>query len=115
MSWLRSTTRASAAGSATTADFYPTQLRPTLIRIDAYVVRWARRKFKCATSPEVFESGLLRYARLRLPVRTTGSYAMATAGYRGAVRLERVMHGFWGTPPGNSSTARPRSVSLPRE
>jgi RNA-directed DNA polymerase len=26
--------------------FYPTQLRPTLIRIDAYVIRWARRKFK---------------------------------------------------------------------
>jgi len=26
--------------------FFPTQLRPTLIRIDAYVIRWARRKFK---------------------------------------------------------------------
>jgi RNA-directed DNA polymerase len=26
--------------------FYPTQLRPTLQRIDAYVIRWARRKFK---------------------------------------------------------------------
>jgi hypothetical protein len=26
--------------------FYPMQLRPTLIRIDAYVIRWARRKFK---------------------------------------------------------------------
>jgi RNA-directed DNA polymerase len=26
--------------------FYPTQLRPTLRRIDAYVIRWARRKFK---------------------------------------------------------------------
>jgi RNA-directed DNA polymerase len=26
--------------------FYPTQLRPTLKRIDAYVIRWARRKFK---------------------------------------------------------------------
>jgi hypothetical protein len=26
--------------------FYKTQLRPTLIRIDAYVIRWARRKFK---------------------------------------------------------------------
>jgi RNA-directed DNA polymerase len=26
--------------------FYKTQLRPTLIRIDAYVVKWARRKFK---------------------------------------------------------------------
>jgi hypothetical protein len=26
--------------------FYHTQLRPTLTRIDAYVTRWARRKFK---------------------------------------------------------------------
>jgi RNA-directed DNA polymerase len=26
--------------------FYRTQLRPTLRRIDAYVIRWARRKFK---------------------------------------------------------------------
>jgi group II intron reverse transcriptase/maturase len=26
--------------------FYKTQLRPTLVRIDAYVIRWARRKFK---------------------------------------------------------------------
>ena len=27
-------------------NFYHTQLRPTLTRIDAYVIRWARRKFK---------------------------------------------------------------------
>jgi hypothetical protein len=26
--------------------FYKTQLRPTLTRIDPYVIRWARRKFK---------------------------------------------------------------------
>ena len=26
--------------------FYRTQLRPTLRRIDAYVIRWARRKYK---------------------------------------------------------------------
>ena len=26
--------------------FYQTQLRPTLKRIDAYVIRWARRKYK---------------------------------------------------------------------
>ena len=26
--------------------FYKTQLRPTLTRIDLYVIRWARRKFK---------------------------------------------------------------------
>ena len=27
-------------------NFYRTQLRPTLKRIDLYVIRWARRKFK---------------------------------------------------------------------
>jgi Group II intron, maturase-specific domain len=27
-------------------NFYRTQLRPTLQRIDIYVIRWARRKFK---------------------------------------------------------------------
>ena len=27
-------------------NFYRTQLRPTLQRIDLYVIRWARRKFK---------------------------------------------------------------------
>jgi hypothetical protein len=26
--------------------FYKTQLRPTVKRIDLYVIRWARRKFK---------------------------------------------------------------------
>src|ERR1700746_1082390 len=26
--------------------FYRTQLRPTIKRIDAYVIRWARRKYK---------------------------------------------------------------------
>jgi RNA-directed DNA polymerase len=26
--------------------FYKTRLRPTLRRIDAYVIRWARRKYK---------------------------------------------------------------------
>jgi RNA-directed DNA polymerase len=43
--WQRCTIRASAAGS-TTSHFYHTQLRPTLTRIDAFLVRWARRKFK---------------------------------------------------------------------
>ena len=27
-------------------NFYRTQLRPTLQRIDLYVIRWARRKYK---------------------------------------------------------------------
>ena len=28
------------------SNFYPTRLRPTLKRIDLYVIRWARRKYK---------------------------------------------------------------------
>jgi RNA-directed DNA polymerase len=28
------------------SSFYKTQLRPTLTRIDAFVIRWARRKYK---------------------------------------------------------------------
>ena len=32
--------------------FYQTQLRPTLKRIDAYVIRWARRKFKRLRPPD---------------------------------------------------------------
>jgi|RhiMetStandDraft_4_1073278.scaffolds.fasta_scaffold36230_2 Group II intron, maturase-specific domain len=63
--------------------FYKTQLRPTLVRIDAYVIRWARRKFSgCAIGPKADEIGLTGSAgrtRISLP---TGSYAMATAEHR---------------------------------
>jgi hypothetical protein len=33
-------------GKLFSSSCYPTQLRPTLKRIDAYVIRWARRKYK---------------------------------------------------------------------
>jgi hypothetical protein len=66
-------------------NFYHTQLRPTLTRIDAYVTRWARRKFKrlrrirpkgaqrlvCSASPRQIQHSSL-----------IGSYAMATAEHR---------------------------------
>jgi len=41
--------------------FYKTQLRPTLRRIDAYLIRWSRRKFK------------------RMRHRTKGKHAVRTA------------------------------------
>ena len=50
--------------------FYKTQLRPTLKRIDLYVIRWARRKFKrlrrkTKGARDWFDR--LRRANLRLP------------------------------------------------
>ena len=73
--------------------FYKT--RPTLKRIDAYVIRWARRKFKRLrhqtkgprewfdrprrANPTLFAHWVLCHGNGRIS---------------GAVRLERVMHGF---------------------
>ena len=61
--------------------FYKTQLRPTLKRIDAYVIRWARRKFKrlrhqtkgardwfdrlCRTNPTLFAHWALCHGNSR--------------------------------------------------
>jgi hypothetical protein len=78
--------------------FYKTQLRPTLKRIDAYVIRWARRKFKgCATRPRVQEIGLTGSA---VPIQHSsliGRYVMATAEHRS--RVNREVHArFWERP-----------------
>src|SRR5262249_36186299 len=63
--------------------FYKTQLRPTLKRIDAYVIRWARRKFKgCATRPRAQEIGLTGSAAPTQPSSLIGRYVMATAEHR---------------------------------
>src|SRR5215813_13597668 len=63
--------------------FFKTQLRPTLKRIDAYVIRWARRKFSgCAIKPKVHGTGSAAFVgRTGISLRT-GSYAMATAEHR---------------------------------
>ena len=46
-----------------TGYFYKTQLRPTLKRIDLYVTRWARRKFKrLRRKTKGHETGLIGYA-----------------------------------------------------
>ena len=74
--------------------FYRTQLRPTLKRIDAYVIRWARRKFKrCATKPRAQGVGLRGYAAPTRHSSLIGRYVMATAEHREPCELERVMHG----------------------
>ena len=75
--------------------FYKTQLRPTLKRIDAYVIRWARRKFKRMRPPdqgreEIGSTGFAVQTRRSSPI---GRYVMATAEHREPCELERVMHG----------------------
>src|SRR5256884_7875656 len=65
-------------------NFYRTQLRPTLKRIDLYVIRWARRKFKrlrrkTKGARDWFERGFAVQIRLS---SLTGSYVMATAEHR---------------------------------
>ena len=64
--------------------FYRTQLRPTLKRIDVFVIRWARRKFKrlrrkTKGARDWFERGFAVQIRLS---SLTGSYVMATAEHR---------------------------------
>jgi len=63
--------------------FYKTQLRPTLKRIDAYVIRWVRRKFSgCAIRPKGREIGSTEYAGPTQHSLPIGSYVMATAEHR---------------------------------
>jgi hypothetical protein len=59
--------------------FYKTQLRPTLKRIDAYVIRWAR---DYATRPKAQEIGLTGYAVPTPRSSSIGHYVMATAEHR---------------------------------
>ena len=89
--------------------FYKTQLRPTLKRIDAYVIRWARRKFKRMVHQTKGAKRLVRPAppgerRRSSPI---GHYAMATAEHREPCesRGSRTVLGAPGgeSPPGNSS------------
>ena len=63
--------------------FYKTQLRPTLKRIDAYVIRWhVESSSDCATRPKAREIGLTGYAVPIQPSLHIGRYAMATAEHR---------------------------------
>jgi len=90
-------------------NFYRTQLRPTLQRIDLYVIRWARRKFNgCVIKPRGRGIGL---RSCFAPIETsslTGSYVMETAEQREPYesRGSRTVLGEPGgeSPPGHSTT-----------
>jgi hypothetical protein len=64
-------------------NFYRTQLRPTLKRIDLYVIRWARRTFKrLVHQTKGAETGSAACAE-RIPCSLPiGRYAMETAEHR---------------------------------
>jgi hypothetical protein len=62
--------------------FYKTQLRSALKRIDAYVIRWARRKFKRLRHQTKGPNGLIGPAVPTPPSSHIGYYALATAEYR---------------------------------
>ena len=73
--------------------FYKTQLRPTLKRIDAYVIRWARRKFKrMRHQTKGARDWLDRLRRATPRTLPIGRYVMATAEHREPC-VERFMHG----------------------
>jgi RNA-directed DNA polymerase len=62
--------------------FYKTQLRPTLKRIDAYIIRWARRKFKRMRHQTRQEIGSTGYAGPTQRSLLIGHCVMATAEHR---------------------------------
>jgi len=90
--------------------FYKEQLRPTLRRIDAYVIRWhAASSSGCAIGPKGHATGSTGSAG-RTPVSSpTGCYAMATAEHREPCesRGSRTVLGAPGgeIPPGDSTAA----------
>ena len=97
-------------------NFYRTQLRSTLKRIDLYVIRWACRKFKrFRHNTEGARDWLFgTAAQIRLS-SLTGSYGMATAEHREPCksRGSRTVLGAPGgeIPPGNSTFSTYRQVA----
>jgi RNA-directed DNA polymerase len=92
--------------------FYKTQLRPTLQRIDAYVIRWARRKFKRMRHQT--KGARVWFERLRRANPTLFAhwrYGMATAEHRepcdsrGSCTILGAPGGE--IPPGDSSFSSP--------
>jgi len=75
--------------------FYKTQLHPTLKRIDAYVIRWARRKFKRMRHQAKGARDWFGRIRRANPLSLhTGCYAMGAVEHREPVWIERFTHGF---------------------
>lgn len=100
--------------------FYKTQLYPTLTRIDAYVIRWAHRKFKrMRHRTKGDEIGLTGSAGPTRISSLTGSYAMATAELREPCesRGSRTVLGAPGgeIPPGDSTISPSADCLLPEQ
>jgi len=62
--------------------FYKTALYPALLRIDAFLLRWARRKFKrFRHAPRTARSWLARVVRTSPGCLLIGRFFMAEAGH----------------------------------
>ena len=73
---------------------YKTQLRPTLKRIDAYVIRWVRRKFKrMRHQTKGARDWFDRVRRANATLFAHWTLCHGNGRISGAVCLERVMHG----------------------
>ena len=89
--------------------FYKTRLRPTLKRIDAYVIRWrAASSSGCAIRPMGHETGSTGYIGRTPSSSPNGLYVMATAEHRepcdsrGSCTVLGAPRGE--IPPGDSTT-----------
>ena len=79
--------------------FYKTQLRPTLKRIDAYVIRWARRKFKRMRHKTKGATRLVRSASPRQSNALRPLAAMSWQRPNIGSRVNREVHArFWERP-----------------
>ena len=79
--------------------FYKTQLRPTLKRIDAYVIRWARRKYKRMVHQTKGAKGLVRPAAPGEPNALRSLAAMPWQRPNIGSRVTREGHArFWERP-----------------
>ena len=80
--------------------FYKTRLRPTLKRIDAYVIRWARRKFKrMRHQTKGARDWFDQLHRANPQLFAHWPLCHGNGRTSGAVRIERFMHGSgsaWG-------------------
>jgi hypothetical protein len=98
--------------------FYRTRLRSTLKRIDVYVIRWARRKFKrLRRKTKGARDWLSGFAAQIQLCSLTGSYVMATAEHREPYESRgsrTVLGARGGEIPPRDSTKRESAASAGR-
>ena len=91
--------------------FYPTQLRPTLRRIDAYVIRWVRRKYKrMVHRTKGARDWFDRLRRANPTLFAHWSLCHGSGRASGAVLVERLTYGSrsaQGESPSGDSSKRP--------